>query len=153
MIIWRGLGILTILFIALGLAGIGSIGSQPGSPNLVSRGAGLLVSGALTFLVGYWFNVRRPRQQVETYLAELRAQCWQRVQAGTFQLEPGAAAPRSPQEAATQVESLLQAQRQQLLRRRPAHSSLFFIPMHWIGLVLGVLGAGLLVGGLLLALR
>lgn len=153
MIIWRGWGILTIPFVALGLITIGSIGAKPGSPNYLPIGLGLLLGGTLTFLMGYWLNVLRPRQQAETYLEELRARSWQRVQEGTFQLEPGAAAPRSAEEATAQVERLLQVQRQQLLRGSGTRNSLFFIPMHWLGLAICVLGVGFFFGGLLLAFK
>ena len=114
MIIWRGWGIIGFLLIGLGIAAVMGLTGQ----NAV---------------FGYWLNVARPRQQAGGYVEDLRQDLWQRVRAGSFQVEPGAAAPRDEAEATQQVEQIVARQRPTIERQLRNRNSLFFIPLQWLG--------------------
>ena len=102
MIIWRGWGIIGFLLIGLGIAAVMGLTGQNGTDSpagTVSLGAGLLLGGTACAVFGYWLNAARPRQQAGGYVEDLRQDLWRRVREGSFQVEPGAAAPRDEAEA------------------------------------------------------
>ena len=142
MIIWRGWGIIGFLLIGLGIAAVMGLTGQNGTDSpagTVSLGAGLLLGGTACAVFGYWLNVARPRQQAGGYVEDLRQDLWQRVREGSFQVEPGAAAPRDEAEATQQVEHLVAQQSQDVRRGLRNRNTLFFIPIHWLG-ALAVIG-------------
>ena len=117
--------------------------------GIVSLGAGLLLGGTACAVFGYWLNVARPRQQAGGYVEDLRQDLWQRVRAGSFQVEPGAAAPRDEAEATQQVEQIVARQRPTIERRLRNRNSLFFIPLQWLGGAVALGGVVLALMGLL----
>ena len=152
MIIWRGWGIIGFLLIGLGIAAVTGLTGQNGTGSpaaTVSLGAGFLLGGAICAVFGYWLNVARPRQQVGGYVEDLRQDLWQRVREGSFQVEPGAAAPRDEAEATQQVEHIVAQQRPMIERRLRNRNSLSSIPLQWRGGAVAVGGAVLALMGLL----
>ena len=152
MIIWRGWGIIGFLLIGLGVAAVMGLTGQNGTDSpagTVSLGAGLLLGGTVCSVFGYWLNVARPRQQAGGYVEDLRQDLWQRVRAGSFQVEPGAAAPRDEAEATQQVEQIVARQRPTIERRLRNRNSLFFIPLQWLGGAVALGGVVLALMGLL----
>lgn len=152
MIIWRGWGIIGFLLIGLGIAAVMGLTGQNGTDSpagTVSLGAGLLLGGTACAVFGYWLNVARPRQQAGGYVEDLRQDLWQRVRAGSFQIEPGAAAPRDEAEATQQVEQIVARQRPTIERRLRNRNSLFFIPLQWLGGAVALGGVVLALMGLL----
>ena len=152
MIIWRGWGIIGFLLIGLGIAAVTGLTGQNGTDSpagTVSLGAGFLLGGTACSVFGYWLNVARPRQQVGGYVEDLRQDLWQRVRAGSFQVEPGAAAPRDEAEATQQVEYIVAQQRPTIERQLRNRNSLFFIPLQWLGGAVALGGVVLALMGLL----
>ena len=149
MIIWRGWGIIGFLLIGLGIAAVMGLTGQNGTDSpagTVSLGAGLLLGGTACAVFGYWLNVARPRQQAGGYVEDLRQDLWRRVREGSFQVEPGAAAPRDEAEATQQVEQIVARQRPTIERRLRNRNSLFFIPLQWLGGAVAL--GGVVLGGL-----
>ena len=152
MIIWRGWGIISFLLIGLGIAAVMGLTGQNGTDSpagTVSLGAGLLLGGTACAVFGYWLNVARPRQQAGGYVEDLRQDLWRRVREGSFQVEPGAAAPRDEAEATQQVEQIVARQRPTIERRLRNRNSLFFIPLQWLGGAVALGGVVLALMGLL----
>ena len=152
MIIWRGWGIIGFLLIGLGIAAVMGLTGQNGTDSpagTVSLGAGLLLGGTACAVFGYWLNVARPRQQAGGYVEDLRQDLWRRVREGSFQVEPGAAAPRDEAEATQQVEQIVARQRPTIERRLRNRNSLFFIPLQWLGGAVALGGVVLALMGLL----
>ena len=88
-------------------------------------------------LVAEWQEQRR---------AELRA----RVDAGQFQMAPGLQAPSSREEGYAQVEQLITNESPDALRQLKNIHTLFFIPMQWFAIGVGVV---IFFGALSTALR
>ena len=152
MIIWRGWGIIGFLLIGLGIAAVMGLTGQNGTDSpagTVSLGAGLLLGGTACAVFGYWLNAARPRQQAGGYVEDLRQDLWRRVREGSFQVEPGAAAPRDEAEATQQVEQIVARQRPTIERRLRNRNSLFFIPLQWLGSAVALGGVVLALMGLL----
>lgn len=143
MIIWRGWGILAFLVtipFAAGMAGIGE-SMDPGGPlAAVLLGLGFMAAGVANYFLGRYLNVTRPPQQVGRYQDRLRAELWQRVNHGAFQMAPGAPAPASQEEAAQQIERVVAREAQGLVRAHSNVHTLFFIPIQWFGLIEAVGG-------------
>ena len=108
--------------------------------STLGPGIGLLISGVANFFLGRWLNLTRPAQEVEKLRNQLRAEMWERVANGAFQMSPGAPAPSSEEEAAAQIEQVVENQVRDMERARRNIHTLFFIPIHWIGLIEGVSG-------------
>ncbi|QPL05603.1 MULTISPECIES: transcriptional accessory protein [Actinomyces] len=140
MIIWRGFGILGVViivgFVALFMA---LLGNHSGPMDNIAGGLGLLTGGAACGALGWWLNLQRPEAKTQEHLTAMRAELWQRVHAGTFQVQPGAAAPTSELEARSQVEQVVASQEQGVRKTLRNNHSLFFIPLQWVGL-LAILG-------------
>ena len=92
------------------------------------------------FFLGRWLSLTHPAQEVEKLRDQLRAEVWERVANGAFQMSPGAPAPSSEEEAAAQIEQVVENQVRDMERARRNIHTLFFIPIHWIGLIEGVSG-------------
>ena len=154
MIIFRGWGLLGAAFPALTAFALGALpasmyGSKSAITNIVAA-LGALVGGALGFLCGRWFNVIRPRAKVAEWQEQRRAELRARVDAGQFQMAPGLQAPSSREEGYAQVEQLITNESPDVLRQLKNIHTLFFIPMQWFAIGVGVV---IFFGALSTALR
>lgn len=144
-IIWRGWGILVLLFAAVGAGTAGALSHG----NMVATGTGLAAAGAGTWFLGRWLNVLAPEAAYAAAM-EFRAQELRRiVDAGAYCF-PGLPAPQSYDEARAQSEEQLALERTQA---RPAYfnrHTFFFVPMQYLGLVLGVTALMLVISGLVI---
>lgn len=148
MIIWRSWGILGLLvpagvvglFMALGAA----LGMTGDSPDLTGYflllGLGLLAAGAAVYFLGIWFNRTRPEEKLQDYVGQRRMELEHLVRGGSFHLGPGYPPPASMVEAQQQAAFLLEKEEAELRTRMYNHHTLFFIPMQWIGPVIGLGG-------------
>jgi hypothetical protein len=154
MIIFRGWGLLGAAFPALTAFALGALpasmyGSKSAITNIVAA-LGALVGGALGFLCGRWLNVIRPRAKVAEWQEQRRAELRARVDAGQFQMAPGLQAPSSREEGYAQVEQLITNESPDALRQLKNIHTLFFIPMQWFAIGVGVV---IFFGALSTALR
>ena len=154
MIIFRGWGLLGAAFPALTAFALGALpasmyGSKSAITNIVAA-LGALVGGALGFLCGRWLNVIRPRAKVAEWQEQRRAELRARVDAGQFQMAPGLQAPSSREEGYAQVEQLITTESPDVLRQLKNIHTLFFIPMQWFAIGVGVV---IFFGALSTALR
>ena len=154
MIIFRGWGLLGAAFPALTAFALGALpasmyGSKSAITNIVAA-LGALVGGALGFLCGRWLNVIRPRTKLTQWQEQRRAELRARVDAGQFQMAPGLQAPSSREEGYAQVEQLITNESPDVLRQLKNIHTLFFIPMQWFAIGVGVV---IFFGALSTALR
>lgn len=154
MIIFRGWGLLGAAFPALTAFALGALpasmyGSKSAITNIVAA-LGALVGGALGFLCGRWLNVIRPRAKVAEWQEHRRDELRARVDAGQFQMAPGLQAPSSREEGYAQVEQLITNESPDVLRQLKNIHTLFFIPMQWFAIGVGVV---IFFGALSTALR
>ena len=154
MIIFRGWGLLGAAFPALTAFALGALpasmyGSKSAITNIVAA-LGALVGGALGFLCGRWLNVIRPRAKVAEWQEQRRAELRARVDASQFQMAPGLQAPSSREEGYAQVEQLITNESPDVLRQLKNIHTLFFIPMQWFAIGVGVV---IFFGALSTALR
>ena len=154
MIIFRGWGLLGAAIPALTAFALGALpasmyGSKSAITNIVAA-LGALVGGALGFLCGRWLNVIRPRTKLTQWQEQRRAELRARVDAGQFQMAPGLQAPSSREEGYAQVEQLITNESPDVLRQLKNIHTLFFIPMQWFAIGVGVV---IFFGALSTALR
>lgn len=138
MVIWRGWGILAVLFLGAG-AGLGS--AVGGRVGLV---LGLLVGAAACWAVGQRMNATGPAAKVAAYREARAAELHAMADAGTFHLGAGHPAPTSYEEAHAQADYLANAEADALKGRGHNAHTLFFIPMQFwafVGALLAVLAA------------
>lgn len=152
MIIWRGLGILSLLFVGLGVglgfALNGLFGGTAKQPSMVAMGLGFLVLNLAGAALGYWLNEVQPKQKLEKYGAARWAELQQLVQQGRFQFSPGQAPPRSPQEGYAQAQQLMNSEMATLRKRGRNVHTFMFIPMQYVSAIAALTGLTLLVLGL-----
>ncbi|WP_143013769.1 transcriptional accessory protein [Actinomyces ruminicola] len=146
-VVWRGWGGLAVAFFGLGAVcgGLASSVTSNGSLVMLCFGLGLLAFGIVGWLVGTHLNVVRPTQEIDRHVAAFRQELFNRVQAGAFQVAPGAPAPRSAGEAQQQVGYLVAQERVRAERALRGVHTLFWIPIQYWGIVEVITGAVLLV--------
>lgn len=105
-----------------------------------------LVGGVLgavgAWFLGQWLNKKRPRAKLEEWKAERRVELCSLVDQGQFQIAPGAPAPATKEEGYAQVEELLEREARDLLPRMLNQHTLYGVPLHMVGLGIGVLTLG-----------
>ena len=105
-----------------------------------------LVGGFLgavgAWFLGRWLNQKRPFTKLEEWKAERRVELCSLVDQGQFQIAPGAPAPATEEEGYAQVEELLGREARDLLPRMLNQHTLYGVPLHMVGLVIGVLALG-----------
>ena len=142
MVIWRGWGILGLLFIPLGAVGLAGlfrlvIGDEH---EPLPVGLGLAVAGVALFFAGRWFQGWHARRRADKYVDARRPEVAQTIAAGAFQPVPGYQ-PASREEADRLGAEMLESEHAQIVHMLRGHHTLFFIPVHYVGLVMTVIGA------------
>jgi len=116
--------------------------------NTIAIGAGLGAAGAGVWYLGRWLNELAPKTAYAAAM-ELRTQELQRiVDVGAYRF-PGLPAPQSFDEARAQSEEQLAWEGAQA---RPAYfnrHTFFFVPMQYLGLLLGAAALMLVISGLI----
>ncbi|WP_120522033.1 hypothetical protein [Arthrobacter celericrescens] len=144
-IIWRGWGILVLLFGAVGTGAAGVLSHG----NTVATGVGLAAAGAGIWFLGRWLNELAPKAAFAAAM-EFRAQELRRIVDVGAYCFPGLPAPQSYDEALAQSEEQLALESAQA---RPAYfnkHTFFFVPMQYLGLVLGAGALMVVISGLII---
>lgn len=140
MVIWRGWGILALLFIPLGAFGIAwvvsVVGGAGGEQRSWSIGTGLLIAAAGLFALGWWLNMIRADAKAAQWADRRAAALEAAVEGGYFQASPGIS-PTSLPQARQQAATLLEREMQVARKAYRNQHTMFWIPMHWwsIGLL------------------
>jgi hypothetical protein len=144
MIIWRGWGILSVLYIGgliallAGGVGAGVLGFEGAVPLMM--GVAMLLGGAITALHGWYVNITAPRSRATAWALETEPKMYAAAEAGAFAIN--GIMPRSREEADEMIQGEI-ARGQAVIGRHGPHS-LFFIPMEILGIVAMVGGLGFL---------
>lgn len=143
MVIWRGWGILAVLFfLAAGILGVGlpyGVWEEAAPRWLLIPIA--LAAGAGCWFTGVYLNVTRPQRIANETVPAFREQVLRSVQDGTFRL-PNQPPPRSYAEAQGQAEAYLHMTIPAMLRGTNQHT-LFWVPMQYWGIVIAVWGVAM----------
>jgi len=118
MIIWRGWGIITVLY-ALAALVISSVLKKevlPGSFPPVSFGILLLLAAIATWFTGTSLNRTRPKRKIDLWVQGRRAQLDDLVLSGRFSLGPGQPQPTSIEEARSMSDALLTRETEEATR-------------------------------------
>ena len=145
MIVYKGWGVLGILLPLLGaglMCGIASLFNPSNAVYLKFALIGVVVGSVGTWFVGQWLNQKRPFVKLEEWKAQRRVELCSLVDQGQFQIAPGAPAPTSKEEGYAQVEELLEREARDLSPRMLNQHSLYGVPLHMVGLGIGVLILG-----------
>ena len=145
MVIWKGWGILAVVYIALcaGLLGGAAGGALVGEQAVpVTVGMGFVLGGALTTLHGWHLNIARPRAKAADWEAVERPRLVAAAARGALVVDN--VQPRDRAEADAMIEDVVARGRTVIGRHGP--HSMFWIPMEVIGLLA-------VAGGLLLAVH
>ncbi|WP_345081928.1 hypothetical protein [Brachybacterium paraconglomeratum] len=143
MIIWRGWGVLAVVYIALcaaflgGLIGASVLQSSAAAGPLA--GLGIMIGGALAAVHGWYLNVHGPRKRADQWEEAERPRLEDAADRGL--LVVGNTQPSSPEEAAQMIESVITDGRRAIGRHGP--HSVFWIPMEIIG-ILAIVGGAIL---------
>ncbi|MDR1449620.1 MAG: hypothetical protein LBI84_05375 [Propionibacteriaceae bacterium] len=139
MIIWRGWGVLAIFIPAACAAGLAALFGSSGRTGFWTD-VGLTAGGVICYFVGRWLNVTRPDRQLAASLADRAAELHADADSGVFSLGPGYAPPTSLAEAHAQADQLASAEYEAWKKNARRRHSLFWVPIQYWGLVLGVGG-------------
>lgn len=148
MIIWRGWGILAILIggAAAGLGAAMSVGNRALTPILV--GLMLIAGGVGTWFLGNYLNQKKPIAEFDSWYARRRDEVAAQVRGGAYH---NVADPQRPGQAAhpwAVGEYVLQQESAKVRAALTNRHSLFFIPLQYLGFVMGAIGIVVMVAGL-----
>lgn len=138
LLIWRGWGILPVLYLVAALILTGllvSLGLPQSSFGIVFFGLGLLAAVA-TWFTGVAINQNRPRRKAAEWAQHRRAQLNELVVSGRFSLGPGQPQPASLEEAQRMSDDLFAAETAELDKAVRNRHTLFWIPMQYVAFVL-----------------
>ncbi len=141
MVIWRGWGILAILFIPLGAVAFGGLftlilGEENSS---LALGLGLIVGGVALFFAGRWFQDWDAERRTKNYMTARKAEVEATVASGRFQPVPGYQ-PRDHAEAQHLATQMLEQEQGTVKKQLRNRHTIFFIPMQYFGIVLAAIG-------------
>ncbi|PRI12161.1 hypothetical protein [Leucobacter massiliensis] len=136
MIIWKGWGIIPVLYALLAAVLHAFIGADllhlPAARLGISLGVLLLLAAAATWFSGVAMNRTRPERAVELWAKERRQQLDTLVQSGQFFLGPGQPQPTSFEEAQRMSDELLAHEVAEASQAARNHHTLFFIPYQYV---------------------
>lgn len=136
MIIWKGWGIIPVLYALLAAVLAAVIGTDlfhlPKSAFPIALGILLLLASAATWFSGVAMNRSNPQRKVDLWAKERRAQLDELVDSGRFSLGPGQPQPSSPEEAQRMSNDLLAYEVAEAAKASQNQHTLFFIPYQYI---------------------
>ena len=148
MIIWRGWGALPIL-IAAAAAGLGALMSMS-VPGLRGLFIGLaLIGGAVgNWYLGQWLNLEKPRGEFDQWQAGRRSEVAAMVQGGHYSHVPDPQRPGQFADPWAVGEYVLKQESTKVRAALTNRHSLFFVPLQYLGFVMGGIGIVVMVVGL-----
>ncbi len=135
---WGALGLFIPLLVVGAVFGLMTVVTSSTQVQGIGVAVGSILGGVAGYYAGIWFNKKRPQQKVEQWEKQRLAELIAAVDAGKFQMRPGMPAPSSPAEGYAQAAELVKEEREGLLERAQNIHSLFWIPMQWVAVVVGV---------------
>jgi hypothetical protein len=140
MIVWGGWGIIGVVPPLIGMAIGSGLSGFFGWHMYLGLGIGLVLGGVGDYFLGIYFNVTKPARDLANRMDLRSAQLHQMADAGTFYRGAGYMPPTSLAEAHQQADELAGEEYRSLKGRTGNQHTLFFVPLQWIGVVLGGLG-------------
>lgn len=147
MIIWRGWGILAILIGGI-CAGVGTMMSI-GNPSLTPIFVGLMLigGGVGTWFLGDWLNQKRPVAEFDGWFAHRREEVAALVRGGAYSNVPDPQRPGQLADPWAVGEYVLKQESAKVRAALTNRHSLFFIPMQYLGFVMGGIGVVVMIAG------
>ncbi|TWS23706.1 hypothetical protein FK268_15720 [Tsukamurella sputi] len=140
MIIWRGWGILGVLFVPLGIF----LGFGLGRTNFSIAG-GLLLGALGCAALGYWLNVVRPRARAAAFAEGRTSELASYIASGHYQPTPGYQ-PGSVEEARELAGRQVVAEQADVERALRNQNTVFWIPMQFLAIGIALLAFAELFG-------
>ncbi|MFT4295908.1 MAG: hypothetical protein QM582_10900 [Micropruina sp.] len=148
MIIWRGWGILTIL-IAGACIGLGTaIAVVNPALTPVFIGLMLIAGGVGTWFFGDWLNQKRPIAEFDRWYAGRRDEIAAQVRGGAYSNVPDPQRPGQLADPWAVGEYVLNQESVKVRAALTNRHSLFFIPMQYLGFLMGGIGIVLMITGI-----
>ncbi|WP_336653338.1 MULTISPECIES: hypothetical protein [unclassified Leucobacter] len=136
MIIWKGWGIIPVLYALLAAVLAAVIGTDlfgiPKSAFPILLGLSLLLAAVATWFSGVAMNRSNPQRKVDLWARERRVQLDELVASGRFSLGPGQPQPSSLDEAQRMSDDLLAHEMAEATKASQNQHTLFFIPYQYI---------------------
>jgi hypothetical protein len=132
-IMWRGWGILVVVMCGLG----GGLAGSLSKGNMVAVGFGLAASATGTWYLGRWLNQIRPKTAYEAAVEHRAGELRRIVEVGAYQF-PGRSTPESVGEAHAMAEEQWKYEAATARAGYFNRHTLFFIPMHYWGALIGL---------------
>lgn len=152
MIIWRGWGILAFL-IGGASAGLGAAMASF-NPTLTPVFVGLMLigGGVGTWFLGLQLNQKRPVAEFDGWFARRREEIAAQVRGGAYDNVPDPQRPGQLANAWAVGEYVLQQESDRVRSALTNRHTLFFVPMQYLGFVMGGIGIVVLAVGILTSL-
>lgn len=147
MIIWRGWGILA-LPIGGACVGLGTVMSLV-NPSLTPIFVGLMLigGGVGTWFLGDWLNVKRPVTEFDGWFANRRHEVAALVRGGAYSNVPDPQRPGQFADPWSVGEYVLRQESAKVRAALTNRHSMFFVPLQYLGFVLGGIGIVVMVAG------
>lgn len=133
-IIWRGWGILPVLYTLGAFVLVMVSGDLP-----FAMGTGLAVAALATWFTGVALNRTLPEKKVDRWATERKNELNTYVANGTFSLGPGHPLPANTDVARQMADSLLESETTTAHRELSNNHTLFWIPLQYMAVVLSIL--------------
>ncbi|MBP8920779.1 MAG: hypothetical protein R2719_13520 [Micropruina sp.] len=147
MIIWRGWGVLALL-IALASVGLGAaISVMNPAMDLVFIGLMLIGGGVGTWFLGDHLNQKRPVAEFNDWYARRRNEVAAQVRGGAYAHVPDPQRPGQLADPWAVGEYVLRQESTQVRSSLTNRHTLFFVPMQYLGFVMGGIGLMIAVVG------
>lgn len=148
MIIWRGWGILAILIggLAAGLGSAISVVNPALSPIFI--GLMLIGGGVGTWFLGDYLNQKRPVAEFDGWYARRREEVAAQVRGGAYNNVPDPQRPGQLADPWAVGEYVLKQESTKVRAALTNRHSLFFVPLQYLGFVMGGIGIVVMVVGL-----
>ncbi|MGN7979095.1 hypothetical protein ACTJJ4_16075 [Microbacterium sp. 22195] len=150
MIIWRGWGILAVIYAGAAAALFGGLGSTflPYAAVPVSIAIGMIGAAIATWYTGQALNGTGAQRKIDAWAKARSEQLHELVETGRFSLGPGQPQPQSVEEARQQSAWLFEQETQQAQRARNQHT-LFFIPLQYWAFVIAAVAVFAAISGVI----
>jgi hypothetical protein len=151
MLIWRGWGIIPVLYIVVAVVVSALLESFviPRSAFGVVLSGLVLVAAVATWFTGVAINRDRPGRKVAAWAAQRRAQLDDLVVSGRFSLGPGTPQPTSLEDAQRMSDDLYAAEVADVTKAARNRHTLFWIPVQYVSFVLAAFAVWCLIQSLI----
>ncbi len=131
---------------------LSGLGGGLSKGNLIAVGFGLAASAAGIWYLGRWLNQIRPKAAYEAAVEHRAGELRRIVEVGAYQF-PGMPAPQSVEEAHALAEEQWKYEAEKARGGYFNRYTLFFIPMHYWGLLAGIAALMTIVSGIVITIQ